>query len=174
MPLFLITGLPGSGKSTVWIELKSRGFEAYDADKDHLASWYNKKTGLPTSRKGFEESPEFLENHSRDISRQTVEELVSKAQDKVVFLCGDPANEDELRDLFSGIFALVVDEDTRAKRLATRTDNNWGKYPIEIEYSLRFLQKARDTYQKYNYPVLDATQPPKDIADRIEQLVASK
>lgn len=38
--------MPGSGKTTVRNELKSRGYEAYDGDEDGLAKWYNDATGV--------------------------------------------------------------------------------------------------------------------------------
>lgn len=44
MPLIYITGVSGTGKSTVWAELKNRGIEAYDVDEDGLARWQNNKT----------------------------------------------------------------------------------------------------------------------------------
>jgi dephospho-CoA kinase len=167
MPLFLITGMPGSGKSTVCAELKAKGYEAYDGDEDHLAKWYNIATGAAVKREDEERTPEFVQAHSRDMSRETVEELVSKARDKPVFLCADPENEDELRDLFSQIFALVVDEDTRKHRLATRTNNKWGKLPHEVEYSQAFQQKWEADYKKFAYITLDSSQPPGTLVDQI-------
>ncbi|HYH36530.1 MAG TPA: AAA family ATPase [Candidatus Saccharimonadales bacterium] len=126
MSLILITGLPGSGKSTVCAELKLRGYEAYDGDEDHLAKWYDRKTGRAAAKEVEECTPEFLQVHSRDISRGTVARLASKAHGKLVFLCGDPENEAELQDLFTKTFALVVNEDVLRHRLATRTNNDWG------------------------------------------------
>jgi broad-specificity NMP kinase len=168
MPLFLVTGLPGTGKSTIRDELKSRGYKAYDGDYDHLAKWYNNKTGQPIKEGHYHErTPEFLKTHSRDIARQVVEDLATKAKHRPVFLCGDPENEDELVNLFSKVFALVVDEGVRQNRLATRTNNEWGKLPHEIAYDQAVKPVALDRYKRYVYITLDASQPPKVIVDQI-------
>lgn len=168
MSLFLITGLPGTGKSTICEELKTQGYEAYDGDYDHLAKWYNNITGEPVQEgKDHERTPEFLQNHSRNISRQRVEDLASQAQSKIIFLCADPENEDELIDLFEKVFALVVDEDVRQERLATRTNNKWGKLPHEIAYDLAIKPIAYSRYKKDRYHILDASQTPRLITNRM-------
>lgn len=174
MSLFLITGLPGSGKSTVCAELKSRGYEAYDGDEDHLAKWYNNKTGLAVKKEDEERTPAFIQAHSRNISRKTIKDLASRAKDRPIFLCNDPENEDELRDLFAKIFALVIDEKIRQHRLATRTNNSWGKLPHELEYDLVFQRKANDTYEKFPYTTIDAAQSPEDIVDQILETILNK
>jgi adenylate kinase family enzyme len=171
MPLFLVTGLPGSGKSTTRAELKARGYEAYDGDEDHLAQWYNIETGEAVKFRDEMRTPEFVQAHSRDISREVIEDLTAKARAKIIFLCADPENEAELRDLFTDIFALVVDDETLKHRLATRINNKWGKLPHEIEYSLAFKQKWYDTYKKFNYITIDSSQPIGVIVDQILEKV---
>jgi adenylate kinase family enzyme len=171
MSLFLITGLPGSGKSTVCSELKSRGYTAYDGDEDHLAEWYNNKTEALVKVTIDECTPEFLRHHSRDISREIIKELAAKAGNEPVFLCGDPENEEELQDLFTKIFALVVDEGTLKYRLATRTNNPWGKLPHELEYSFAFREKWHSICRKFSYIMIDATRPTKHVVDQILEQV---
>lgn len=173
MPLFLVTGLPGAGKSTVCAELKARGYEAYDGDEDRLAKWYNSQTGQPVESEDRDRTPEFLREHSRDISRATVEGLASKTQDKPVFLCGDPENEVELQDLFSEVFALIIDDETRNRRLATRTNNKWGKLPHEREYSVAYGKKWENIRKQFGYITLNADQPTGHIVDQILEKVGT-
>jgi len=168
MALFLITGLPGSGKSTVYAELKKRGYEAYDGDYDHFAKWYNNTTGEPIHEERYHErSPEFLQEHSRNIAYQLVKDLAIKAQNTIVFLCADPENEDELVGLFDEVFALRIDENIRQKRLATRTNNTWGKLPHEVAYDLAVKPVALARYDKYDYKIIDSNRPIEDIIDFI-------
>lgn len=174
MPLFLITGLPGSGKSTVNGELKTRGYESYDGDEDHLARWYSDETQQPVEVRIEDCTPDFLNNHSRNISRETIAKLAANSRNNPVFVCGDPENEEELNDLFAKVFALVIDDETLKHRIATRANNDWGKLPHELAYSLAFKQKWDIIRGKFTYITVDATQPIKDIVDQILEKTGCK
>jgi len=171
MPLFSVTGLSGTGKSTINTELQSRGYESYDGDEDHLAAWYNSDTGQLVEVDIEACTPDFLLHHSRDISREIVEALASKAEGKPVFLCGAHENEGELQDLFAGVFGLVLDEGLLTQRLATRTNNQWGKLPHELAYSLAFRERWSENCRKFGFITIDAAQPTHAIVDFILESV---
>jgi shikimate kinase len=171
MALVFITGVAGSGKSTVLKELRCRGYEAYDTDDDGFAKWQHKQTGHihpKSSIKPSDRTKKFLKEHSWNIPRSEVEELAKRAKHKIIFLCGAASNEQEVRDLFKGMFELTIDEGTLRHQLLTRSSNDWGKQPHELKKTLEELRRsANDLSKKSGYVIIDATQPVSGIADKI-------
>ncbi|MDT8306538.1 MAG: shikimate kinase, partial [Anaerolineae bacterium] len=47
MQRVLLTGMSGTGKSTVIRELAARGYRAIDADENGWSHWVNMRTGRP-------------------------------------------------------------------------------------------------------------------------------
>ncbi len=170
MSLYLISGTSGTGKSQACHELEERGHEAYDTDDDGLARWQHKQTGYihpKSSVKPEMRTAEFIAEHSWNVPRELLEGLASKAKDHPIFVCGSVGNEDELRDIFGAVFALYVDDETLKSRLATRSTNDWGKQPHELEQTLQDHHEAYDRYRKLGDFVIDASQPPKRVVDEI-------
>ena len=170
MALFLITGTAGTGKSQVCRVLKERGYEALDTDDDGLARWQHNQTGYihpKSSVKPHQRTAEFLAEHSWNVPRQHVEELGRKATDKAIFLCGSLANEAELRDLFAIVFALYVDDKTLKHRLATRTTNDWGKQPQELQLTLEHHHRIYAEHEQRGDVIVDATRSLDEEVDFI-------
>jgi adenylate kinase family enzyme len=176
MSLIFVTGISGSGKSTVWQELKARGYEAYDVDEDALAKWHNNETGYvhpKSSVKAHQRTPAFLASHSWKVPRQEVEELAKHAVDKNIFLCGVVANEKELWDLFGKVIALTVDEDTLRHRIQSRTNNDFGKSEHEFEQIIGWQADTEDSYRKFGHITIDATRPLGQVVDDVIAVASS-
>jgi len=130
MTLIYITGVPGTGKSTVRQELLQRGYIALGGAEDHLAAFYDNRTGDRIGRwiPVHERTPEWSAKHTWKITRDTLEKLKASDPNNLVFVCATTANDvTELWDLFDKKIALTIDEVTLRHRLATRTNNDVGK-----------------------------------------------
>ena len=101
------------------------------------------------------------------IDRSKVEELALRARDEVVFLCGSVENESEVWDLFEAVICLVLDERTLRRRIDSRTTNEFGKKPVELEAILRWNPAMATTYRDLGSCVLDANQRLDDVVDAI-------
>lgn len=170
MPLIYITGIPGSGKTTVRNELRRRGYQAFGTDEDQLAFYYDNQTGEPLkqSAPAAIRTPEWRLQHTWKVARAEVEKLQEKAQDEPVFLCGVVANDvTELWDLFDTVIALTIDEETLCYRITTRTNDDFGKPPHEFELLLNWQKTAREDYQKLGAIIVDAIQPVEAVVDDI-------
>jgi len=95
MSLIYITGIPGSGKTTIRNELRSRGFTAYGTDEDDLAHFYNIATNEPITQHvtARDRTPEWRLKHIWKVQRTAVERLYEEARTKPVFLCGVVSND---------------------------------------------------------------------------------
>jgi dephospho-CoA kinase len=168
MPLFYITGISGSGKSTITSELKRLGYEAYDIDD--MASWYNEVTGefeLDNWLDSVNRTGEFYKTYSWKVPREKVEAITKSDAGKTIFLSGSVANENELVELFDKVFALAIDDDTLRHRLLTRTNNNYGKNPAELRQSLEWNNGITDKYKSSGYIIMDATRSVDSVVNEI-------
>src|SRR5204862_4497465 len=121
--LVWVTGIAGSGKSTVCEILKTRGRMAVDADWEGFNHWVDRSTGAVVENPPYPVPTGWLADFGWRISRERVVELATSARDDVAFLCGSVENEVEVWDRFDRVACLVIDDDTLRHRLATRTTN---------------------------------------------------
>jgi dephospho-CoA kinase len=100
--LVWITGVSGTGKSTVRVELARRGYQSFDTDEDGVAVWRSRVTGEEVYDPGAGNHPDtWLKEHAWMINRARVEQLARMAHDQVVFLgLGGGENEDEVRPVW--------------------------------------------------------------------------
>lgn len=169
MPLVYITGIAGAGKSTVRDELLRRGYTAFGGLEDGIAAFYDNATGERVAWVPAEtRTAEWLARHTWRMPRATIEKLHADAKDKLVFLCAyAPNDKTELWDLFDTVVALTIDEATLRERLASRTNNDVGKMPLELEKILARRKTATHEYQKFGAVVIDATQPLGKVVDDV-------
>ncbi len=169
MSLIYITGNSGAGKSSVRKELQRRGYEAHDTDDNDITTWAHKATGSLVERPEDESgrTKEWYNQHEWKMSRQKVEEFAERAKDKSVFLCGSPSNADDMLDLYDQVVCLVLDKDTLQRRIASRTDHDFGKAPDELKSILGWHDIFQDRYKDNGAVIIDATQPLEQVVDEI-------
>jgi hypothetical protein len=154
---YLVEGLSGAGKSSVYEELIRRGYKAISTDR----AWKyhaDPDTG-PSGR------PTHYDNSMWD-QQKAVSELESP-EPEVLFVCGSSRNRDRFMSYFTKIFNLRIDDDTMRRRLQERTNNEFGKQPEEVE---RMLRLNRSDEKPAGAIDLDATQPLHQVVDELLRL----
>jgi dephospho-CoA kinase len=111
----LLTGMSGTGKSSVVRELVARGYKAVDTDD----GW-------------CEPRPDGRQMWRADAIR----DLLATEDADVLFVAGCEENQRQFHPQFDHIVLLSAPLETLLERLATRDDNSYGKTPEELR---RFL-----------------------------------
>jgi broad-specificity NMP kinase len=146
-----------------------QGYEAYATDEDGYASWFDNESGEEYAQRttAEERTPEFGQRYSWQVSLDKVRQLAADAAQRPIFLCGAVANEVEVWDLFAVVIALDIDTETLKQRLATRTNNDFGKSSHELEQILTWHTDARAAYRRAGHIVVDATRPIDEVVREV-------
>lgn len=168
MSLIYITGVPGTGKTTIQKELERQGYEAYDIDHPRFGGPTNLVTGEPTVVPPIEErSAEWFKQHEWRVSRTAIEELKRQSEGRVVYLCGTATTEHLVWSLFDKVFYLQIDEATLRSRLAGREGNDFGKTEQESQMILERYRESQESVKDLDVIMIDAT---KGLGTTVKQI----
>ena len=147
---YLVEGLSGAGKSSVYEELIRRGYKAISTDR----AW---KVSVDPDADPASLTPSVWDE------QRALRELENTEPD-VLFVCGSSSNRDRFLRHFTQIFNLRIDDDTMRQRLRDRTNNDTGKHPDELARILALNRKDRKPHGAID---LDATKPLNKVVDEV-------
>jgi hypothetical protein len=163
MSAYLITAVPGSGKSTVIAELARRGYAAYDTDEIPGATEFEDLHGNIISKPT---NPIDWNIYGWNWQSAKIHELLESAD--TVFLGAHVGNQSDFYAEFDHIFVLTVDEDTLRQRILTRTTNDYGKHPDDLQHMLNNRDAKQAGYLALPQAIaIDGTQTVGAVADEI-------
>ncbi len=142
MKRILLTGLSGTGTSTVINELAARGYRAFDADYDGLSEWIEVGDDAETPGTPVEANRDWVWNEER------IQALLSTEEADVLFLGGTSPNMGKFLPQFDHVILLSAPADVIVERLRTRTNNPYGKRPGEIERVLDLVKTIEPLLRK--------------------------
>lgn len=136
MKRILLTGMSGTGKSTVISELAARGYKAVDADCDEFSQWVQVNGEADVSVPPVEAGRDWVWREDR------IQDLLSTEDTDVLFLSGCAENMPKFFPQFDSIVLLSAPADIIVERLRTRTSNQYGKHPDEIVRVLDLVESV--------------------------------
>ena len=165
---YLVEGVSATGKTSVCHELRKRGYQALNGDRE-LAFKGDPATGEPVDRPlHANETDSVAWVHAHQIwDVNKVKCLVANRSSAMSFFCGGSRNFTQFVDLFDAVFVLDIDTITLKQRLSERPVDEFGGRQSERELILR-LHATKEDIPPTGI-VIDATAPIERVVDEILQ-----
>ncbi len=160
---FLITGVAGSGKSTLEREFARRGYQTIEID-DGYAEWRHRDTD-----EVLEYLPDEPEWHEVALWRIKEEKLKQCLADMVgpVFVFGSAAKISQIMSLFDKVFLLEYHAEALVReRIAGRVDG-YGAHPDELTKILSYVEPYQASVRRRGAVCIDTALSVNEKVDRI-------
>jgi dephospho-CoA kinase len=146
----LLTGMSGTGKSSVVRALVARGYKAVDTDD----GWCEP---LPDGRQQWRED--------------AVQQLLGTEDAAALFVAGCEENQVRFHPQFDHIVLLSAPFETLVERLATRDDNPYGKAPDELDRVRADLTSVEPRLRRVASHEIRTTVPLDEVVAAVVRLV---
>jgi dephospho-CoA kinase len=146
----LLTGMSGTGKSSVVQALAARGYKAVDTDD----GW---SEPLPDGRQQWRED--------------AIERLLDTEDVDVLFVAGCEENQAQFHPRFDHIVLLSAPVETLLERVATRAENPYGKSPEELSRILDDLENVEPLLRRAADHEIRTTAPLDEVVEDVLRLV---
>jgi shikimate kinase len=151
----LVTGMSGTGKSTVLAGLARRGHRVVDTDYD-----------------GWSENVPLPDGSGREQlwREDLMSALLAQDSDGPLFVSGCASNQSTFYDRFDAVVLLTAPTDVLLERLATRTTNPFGKDPAERDRILKDVATVEPWLRRTATVELSTERPVQDVVEAVEAL----
>lgn len=156
MKRVLLTGMSGTGKSTVIGELAARGYKAVDTDSDEWCEWITS-----------DGASDWVWRDDR------MRELLTTDDAPILFVCGCKSNQGAYYEYFEHIILLSAPEALMIERITTRTNNPYGKHPDELAEVLDYVRTVEPLLRRGATLEIDTSVPVAQVVATILAAVRS-
>ena len=161
-----VTGVSGTGKTSIARALKERGINSIDIDE--ISHWENKASKEIV---GWEpgNSDEWHKNHDWVCDISAMREALAKSEHSIAL--GHASNQEDYLSLFDKIFVLNCKPETIVHRITSRTDNDFGKHPEDMARILGWQKDFTSWMVAKGAEVIDAEKSVDEITDYLISLL---
>src|SRR5207248_1524853 len=140
MRKILVTGMSGTGKSSVLVELRKLGFQGVDTDEPGWTEWSDREGG-------------YVWREDR------ITELLTREVGPPIYVSGTVSNQGKFYWLFDAVVLLSAPVEVLLHRIGGRNTNPYGKAPEERKLILRHLAEVEPLLRRTCTHEIDGTQP---------------
>lgn len=152
MTVVLVTGMSGTGKSSVLAELERRGHHVVDTD---YGDWID------------ESGPERLWREDR------IAALLDEHQGDTLFVAGCVANQGRFYPRFDAVVLLSAPVDVILERVAGRESNDFGKSGEERERIVKDIEEFEQVLRAGATNEIDTRAPLAEVTRELERIAVS-
>ncbi len=173
MKRVLLTGMSGTGKSTVIRELARRGYRAVDTDYGGWSHWITMRTGRPAQppaegEYGWDELDwVWREDRMRRL-------LASVEEGDVLFVAGTAPNQGKFYPQFDHVILLSAPIDVIVERLTTRENNPYATTPRSLARVVEHLETVEPLLREGAGHEIDTSAPIEKVVEQILDIVLSR
>lgn len=174
MKKVFITGVSGTGKTTLAEELKNRGIRVIDVDHiPGLCSWVNNETGDEVAIANIANiDNKFIDEHDYVCNIEKLESMMNESSN-LVMVFGSVGDNSKLLPLFDKVFLLRCAPKVITERLKTRTTNNFGKDTAVQERMLDWRTVFDKLMLDAGAVPIDTEQPLEKVAEQVVEAIYS-
>lgn len=147
MTRVFLTGMSGTGTSTVTLRLAQLGYRAIDLDEPDWSE--------------HDQAGDWIWREDR------VRRLLDEDDREWLFVSGCPTNQVKFYDRFDHIILLSAPRDVIVERVLSRTNNDYGKRPGELEEILKNMEEIEPRLRRVASFEIDTRAPVDDVVKMI-------
>jgi shikimate kinase len=168
MKRVLLTGMSGTGKSTLIVEFAARGYQAVDLDSTEWSEWVEFIPTPGLAESAVEPDRDWVWREER------VRSLLSESDAGFLFVSGCAANMGQFLSLFDHVVLLRAPVEVITERLAVRTNNPYGKRPDERARVLELIRTIEPLLRNAADHEVDTSAPLHEVVAAVLQIAGAE
>jgi len=168
MKSYLITGLAGSGKTTISKTLSQLGYESYDIETiPNLFNMYRIDTGEPFT--DYDNADlEKAKNSDWRCDPHLLKQVLANQKNEIAFYCGIASNIDDIIHLFTKTFVLSASEQNTRRRLKSREGtDDFGNTKETQDLVISWKEWFEEDMQSKGAIIINANPNPQEVVQTI-------
>ena len=174
MSAYLISGVAGTGKSTLEGVFRNQGYATIDTDFGY-AHWLDRETRQLVAPPKNESAAWYAKNdwytNLPKLEEKVRSHIANTEEPLLVF--GNTADLYTTYPLFKKVFLLEYRDEAHIKdRIFSRTTNDYGKDPVELALLMSYYKPMQETFRSIGAIPIDCFTPLNEVVQFIKDSIA--